>query len=191
MPSESSNCQTPRKQRLLDPCLPLQSPSHGEYSTDGVRSSSNHGNSSVQVKLDFDKPNNHLQGSPNRLYSPHNLSRCSNIPKVERTEPAPTAPSSKLPHNDTSVCTDKQFANGQHKKKRSKKHKDKERERLKPGWIETSPDLKQNQGNLKGNWPRNYRTVFFKRFRYKYVLFCCHNFFFRLFVQAMTLSVFI
>lgn len=160
MPSDSSNCQTPKKQRLLDQCLPLQSPSHGECGTNGGRSSSSHGNSNVNVKLEFDKTNNHLQGSPNHLYLPHNLSGCSTIPKVERTELAPTAPSSKLPHSNTSICTDQQFANGQHKKKRSKKHKDKERERLKPDWIETSPDLKQNQENIKGKFSANYRTVF-------------------------------
>uniref|UniRef100_H3CJU7 Si:ch211-13k12.2 n=1 Tax=Tetraodon nigroviridis TaxID=99883 RepID=H3CJU7_TETNG len=46
------------------------------------------------------------------------------------------------------------FNNGQHKKKRSKKHKDKERERLKPDWLETSPDLKQNQDKLRGKQPK-------------------------------------
>lgn len=153
MPSDPSNCQTPKKQRLLDQCLPLQSPAHGDYGTNGVCSSSGHGNSRVQIKLDFDKTNNHLQGSPNGLYSPHKLSGSSTIPKLERTEPAPTVTSPKPPHTNTSICTDQQLTNGQHKKKRSKKHKDKERERLKPDWIETSPDLKQNQENLKGKWP--------------------------------------
>lgn len=157
MPSDPSNVQTPKKQRLLDQCLPLQSPSYGDYGTNGTRSSSGHGNSGVQIKLEFDKTNNHHQGSPNRLYSPHKLSATSTTPKVERTEPAPTPPSSKLPHTDSSICTDQQFANGQHKKKRSKKHKDKERERLKPDWIETSPDLKQNQENLKGK--KSHKTV--------------------------------
>uniref|UniRef100_A0A8C9XTP6 Si:ch211-13k12.2 n=1 Tax=Sander lucioperca TaxID=283035 RepID=A0A8C9XTP6_SANLU len=110
-----------------------------------------HGNSRVQIKLEFDKTSNHLQGSPNGLYSPHKLSGSSNVPKLERTEPAPTAPSPKPPHTDQhTICTDQPFTNGQHKKKRSKKHKDKERERLKPDWIETSPDLKQNRENLKG-----------------------------------------
>lgn len=128
----------------------LQSPSHGDYSTNVARSSSSHRNSSAQIKIEFDKTNNHHQGSPNGLYSPHKLSVSSAIPKLERTEPALTAPSPKPPHIDTSICTDQQqFTNGQHKKKRSKKHKDKERERLKPDWIETSPDLKQNQENLK------------------------------------------
>ncbi|XP_033940656.1 RNA polymerase II elongation factor ELL [Pseudochaenichthys georgianus] len=149
LPSDPSNFQTPKKQRLLDQCLPLQSPSHGDCVTNGARSSSSHGNSRVQIKLDFDKTNNHLQGSPNGLHSPHKLSGSSTIPKLERTEPAPTVPSPNPPHTDTSICTDQPFTNGQHKKKKSKKHKDKERERLKPDWIETSPDLKHNRENLK------------------------------------------
>ncbi|KAM3609090.1 uncharacterized protein V6R79_009632 [Siganus canaliculatus] len=149
---DPSSYQTPKKQRLLDnQYLPLQSPSHGESGTNGARSSSTNGNSSAQIKLEFDKINSHLQGSPNRLHSPHKVSGSSMLPKVERTQPAPPAPSSKLPHTVESICNDQQFTNGQHKKKRSKKHKDKERERLKPDWIETSPDLKQNQENLKGH----------------------------------------
>lgn len=73
---------------------------------------------------------------------------------MERTDLDFPAPNSKI------LFPDQEFTNGQHKKKRSKKHKDKERERLKPDWIETSPDLKQNQENLKGKFSANYRTVF-------------------------------
>ncbi|CAJ1056842.1 RNA polymerase II elongation factor ELL2 [Xyrichtys novacula] len=149
LPSDPSQTQTPKKQRLLDQSLPLQSPSHEDYSTNEVRSSTGHGNSGVHIKLDFDKTSNHLQGSPNRLYSPHKLSTSFTIPKVERSEPAVTAPSLKHPHTNSSICTEQQFNNGQHKKKRSKKHKEKERERLKPDWIETSPDLKPDQENFK------------------------------------------
>ncbi|XP_041651106.1 RNA polymerase II elongation factor ELL [Cheilinus undulatus] len=149
LPTDPSHCQTPKKQRLLDQSLPLQSPSHGDYGTNGVCSSSGHGNSSVHIKLDFDKTNNHLQGSPNRLYSPHKLSTSFTIPKLERSEPAPPAPSPKHARTNNTICTDQQFNNGLHKKKKSKKHKDKERERLKPDWIETSPDQKQNLENFK------------------------------------------
>ncbi|XP_041852892.1 RNA polymerase II elongation factor ELL isoform X2 [Melanotaenia boesemani] len=141
---DPSNIQTPKKQKLSDQCLPLQSPSHTDSGTNGSHSSSTHSS-----KSEFNKTNNHLQASPNGLYSPHKLTASSAISKLERTEPAPTAPSPKPPQNDTSTCTDQQLTNGQHKKKRSKKHKDKERERLKPDWIEASPDLKQNQENLK------------------------------------------
>ncbi|XP_074533942.1 RNA polymerase II elongation factor ELL2 isoform X2 [Halichoeres trimaculatus] len=148
-PSDPSITQTPKKQRLLDQSLPLQSPSPGDYSTNDVHSSTSHGNSSYHIKLDFDKTGNHLLGSPNRLYSPHKLSTSFTIPKVERSESAVNAPSLKHPHTNSSICTEQQFNNGQHKKKRSKKHKEKERERLKPDWIETSPDLKQNQENFK------------------------------------------
>ncbi|XP_061577865.1 RNA polymerase II elongation factor ELL [Cololabis saira] len=145
---DPSNIQTPKKQRLADQCLPLQSPCHANGSTNGARGSSSHGNSSARVKIEFDKTNNNHPGSPDGPYSPHKLAS-SAIPKPERTDPAQIAPSPKASHNDTSVCTDQQFSNGQHKKKRSKKHKDKERERLKPDWIETSPDMKHNQENLK------------------------------------------
>ncbi|XP_023151159.1 RNA polymerase II elongation factor ELL [Amphiprion ocellaris] len=146
---DPSNIQTPKKQKLLDQCL--QSPSHTDYGTNGVRSSSSHGNPGVQIKTEFDKTNNHLHRSLNGLYSPHKVTGSTTIPKLERIEATPPAPSPNPSHNDTSIFTDQQFTNGQHKKKRSKKHKDKERERLKPDWIETSPDMKQNQENLKGH----------------------------------------
>ncbi|XP_022047035.1 RNA polymerase II elongation factor ELL [Acanthochromis polyacanthus] len=148
---DPSNIQTPKKQKLLDQCLPLQSPSHTDYGTNAVRSSSSHGNPSAQIKAEFDKTNNHVHRSLNGLYSPHKLTGSTTIPKLERIEATPPAPSPKPSHNDTSIFTDQQFTNGQHKKKRSKKHKDKERERLKPDWMETSPDMKQNQENLKGH----------------------------------------
>lgn len=152
LPTDSTNCQTPKKQRLLEQCLPPPSPSHGGYGSSESRSSSSHGNAVAQVKLDFDKTSNHVRESPSRLCLQHNGGGSSAPPKVERTEAALTAPSSKIPHVETSVCADQQFNNGQHKKKRSKKHKDKERERLKPDWLETSPDLKQNQDKLRGKW---------------------------------------
>ncbi|KAF7666514.1 hypothetical protein LDENG_00104470 [Lucifuga dentata] len=149
LPSDPSSYQTPKKQRLFDQCLPLQSPSRGDCGTNGAHSSSSQGNTTIQTKIEFERTNNHIQGSPDGLCSRHKLSRSSAIPKVERTEPAPNLPSPKPPHTETSICTDQQLANGQHKRKKSKKHKDKERERLKSDWIETSPDLKQNQENLK------------------------------------------
>ncbi|XP_057692222.1 RNA polymerase II elongation factor ELL2 [Corythoichthys intestinalis] len=136
LPLDQSNCQTPKKQRLTDHCLPRQSPSHRDYGTNNAGA--------------HDKTNNHLQACPNGLHSPHKLSGSSTTPKAERTEPAPKALTPKTPHMDPTVCTEQQLPNGQHKKKKSKKHKEKERERLKPEWIETSPDLKKNQDNLKG-----------------------------------------
>lgn len=124
--------------------MPTHSPSHGEFGTNGLRGASGKANSGAQVKLEFDKPNNPQQASPNRLYLPHN-------PNAERTDKAPATPNSKQPHVDASLCTGQHLPNGQHKKKKSKKHKEKERERLKPDWIETSPDLKKSQEHLKGN----------------------------------------
>lgn len=149
-PSELSDCQTPKKQRLLDHSLPLQSPSNGHLGPIGARSSSGPGNTSVQTKTEFERTNNHVQGSPNGLYTRHKLGCSSSIPKLERTEPVPAVPSPKAPQTEPSICTDQQLANGQHKKKKSKKHKDKEREHLKQDWIENSPDLKQNQEHFNG-----------------------------------------
>ncbi|XP_056137293.1 RNA polymerase II elongation factor ELL2 [Lampris incognitus] len=149
LPSDQSSYQTTKKQRLLDQSLPLQSPSNGDHGPNGAHSSSSQGSTSVQTKTEFERTNNHIQGSPNGLYSQHKLAGSANTPKPERTEPAPAVPSPKPPQTEASICTDQPLVNGQHKKKRSKKHKEKERERLKPDWIETSPDLKQNQENLK------------------------------------------
>ncbi|XP_012710520.3 RNA polymerase II elongation factor ELL [Fundulus heteroclitus] len=145
-----SNSQTPKKQRLSEHCLPLQSPSHADCGTNGARTITSHGNACAAAKTEPDITNNHLQGNPDGLCSPHKLSAPSALSKLEGTEPACTLPSPQPRHNGTSICTEQQLSNGQHKKKRSKKHKDKERDRLKPGWIETSPDLKQNQENHKG-----------------------------------------
>ncbi|XP_011605154.2 RNA polymerase II elongation factor ELL [Takifugu rubripes] len=147
LPTDSSNCRTPKKLRLLEHSLPPPSPSHGGSGTGEARGSSSHGNTAAQVKLDFDKASSHVRESPSRLCPPHNGGGSLAPPKAERTEPALAAPSLKIPHGDASVCAEQQFNNGQHKKKRSKKHK--ERERLKPDWIETSPDLKQNQDKLR------------------------------------------
>ncbi|XP_028306326.1 RNA polymerase II elongation factor ELL isoform X2 [Gouania willdenowi] len=141
---DPSNLQTPKKQRLLD-----QPATHTDYGANGSQNPSVNRNSGLQKKLEFDRTTNHLLGSPNGLCSPHKLSGSSTIPKVERTGLAPTAPSPNPTHNSPSLCTDQQLANGQHKKKRSKKHKEKDWERLKPNWRETSPDLKQNQENIK------------------------------------------
>ncbi|XP_077451542.1 RNA polymerase II elongation factor ELL [Stigmatopora argus] len=128
---DQSHCHTPKKQRLTDHCVPRQSPSHGDY---GAHNG--------------DKSNpNPLPPCPNGLHSPHKLSVSSRTtPKAERTEPASKALTPKASHMDGTLCTDQQLPNGQHKKKKPKRHKEKERERLKPEWMETSPDSKKNQG---------------------------------------------
>ncbi|XP_061677480.1 RNA polymerase II elongation factor ELL2 [Syngnathoides biaculeatus] len=142
LPLDPSGCQTPKKQRLIDHCLPRQSPSQGDFGGNGAQSVSG---------SPRDRTNNHLQACPNGLHSPHKTGGSATTPKAERTEPAPEAPTPKSPRVDAlSVCADQQLPNGQHKKKKSKRHKEKERERLKPEWMETSPDSKKNQENLKG-----------------------------------------
>lgn len=155
VPSDHPESQTPKKQRLLDQNMPLQSPSNGHLSSSMGRSSSALGNTSVQSKTEFGRGTNNAQQSPNALYQRHKLCESNSVPKQERSEPAQQSPPSpKHPQirTETEICTDQQLANGQHKKKKSKKHKEKERERLKPEWVETSPDLKQNQENINGEW---------------------------------------
>ncbi|XP_056111706.1 RNA polymerase II elongation factor ELL isoform X1 [Rhinichthys klamathensis goyatoka] len=143
VPSDHLESQTPKKQRLLDQNMPLQSPSNGHLSSSMGRSSSAHGNTSLQ------RGTNTAQQSPDGLYQRHKLSESNSLPKPEQPEPAQQPPSSpKHTRTEPEIRTDQQLANGQHKKKKSKKHKEKERERLKPAWAETSPDLKQNQENI-------------------------------------------
>lgn len=94
-----------------------------------------------------------IQDSQNGLYPRHNHSHSepNGTPKPERLQPdGPVTESPKPPRTDPPVCTEQPLSNGQHKKKKSKKHKDKEREHLKPEWVETSPDLKHHQENLSG-----------------------------------------
>uniref|UniRef100_A0A8C1AJN1 Si:ch211-13k12.2 n=2 Tax=Cyprinus carpio TaxID=7962 RepID=A0A8C1AJN1_CYPCA len=143
VPSDHPESQTPKKQRLLDQNMTLQSPSNRHLISSMGRSSSAHGNTSLQ------RGTSTAQQSPNGLYQRHKLGESNSVPKPEQPEPAQQPSSSpKHPRTEPEICTDQQLANGQHKKK-SKKHKEKERERLKPEWVETSPDLKQNQENVK------------------------------------------
>ncbi|XP_036417646.1 RNA polymerase II elongation factor ELL2 [Colossoma macropomum] len=149
VPSDHLESQTPKKQKLLDQNLPLQTPSNGHLSSSIGHNSSGPGSSSVLNKTELEKTNNSVQGSPNGLYQRHKLSESNGIHKSERLEPeSPVLASSKPARTEPPICTDQQLANSQHKKKKSKKHKEKERERLKPEWVETSPDLKHNQENL-------------------------------------------
>lgn len=148
VPSDHPESQTPKKQRLLDQNMPLQSPSNGHLNSSMSRSSSAHGNTSLQ------RGSSTAQQSPDGHYQRHKLSESNSVPnsvpKPEQPEPAQQPSSSpKHPRTEPEICTDQQLANSQHKKK-SKKHKEKERERLKPEWVETSPDLKQNQENING-----------------------------------------
>ncbi|KAL7878939.1 hypothetical protein AOLI_G00099130 [Acnodon oligacanthus] len=140
VPSDHLESQTPKKQK--------QTPSNGHLSSSIGHNSSGPGSSSVLNKTELEKTNS-VQGSPVGLYQRHKLSESNGIHKSERLEPeSPVLASSKPRRTELSICTDQQLANSQHKKKKSKKHKEKERERLKPEWVETSPDLKHNQENL-------------------------------------------
>ncbi|XP_076118509.1 RNA polymerase II elongation factor ELL2 [Alosa pseudoharengus] len=151
VPSDHSESPTPKKQRLLDPSLPLQSPSNGHLSSSMGRASIGPRNSSLPTKLDFDRTTSSIQDSQNGLYPRvnHGHGEPDSAAKLERLQPdIPVMSSPKPRRTDPPVCTEQPLANGQHKKKKSKKHKDKEREHLKTEWVETSPDLKHHQENL-------------------------------------------
>uniref|UniRef100_A0A8C6THY8 Si:ch211-13k12.2 n=1 Tax=Neogobius melanostomus TaxID=47308 RepID=A0A8C6THY8_9GOBI len=122
-----SSCNTPKKQRLdlnQDPATPPHpADSRGPH-----------------VRVEF---------AASRLCSPLKLggsfTTVTASPKTERT--VPPSPLSRTTVSEN-PCTETHFTNSQHKKKH-KKHKDKERERLKPDWSEGSPDQKHNPENLK------------------------------------------
>ncbi|XP_026860387.1 RNA polymerase II elongation factor ELL [Electrophorus electricus] len=148
VPSDHTESQTLKKQRLLDQNSLLQTSSSHLGSSMG-RSSSAPGSSSLQKKTELERTSNSVQETLNGLYQRHKLSEANGVHKSERPDPEPTVSASpNPPRTEFPLCTDQQLANGQHKKKKPKKHKEKERERLKPDWVETSPDLKHNQEKL-------------------------------------------
>ncbi|XP_072291605.1 RNA polymerase II elongation factor ELL2 [Eucyclogobius newberryi] len=117
------NCKTPKKQRLDLSQDSTTSPRHAE-------------NSNLRVEF---------ASSP--LYTPHKLGGSTTTatasPQTERTVPA-----SPLSRAKESPSTETQFTNGHHKKKH-KKHKEKERARLKPDWIESSPHQKTPENHTE------------------------------------------
>uniref|UniRef100_W5KJ62 Si:ch211-13k12.2 n=1 Tax=Astyanax mexicanus TaxID=7994 RepID=W5KJ62_ASTMX len=146
VPSDHLDSQTPKKQKLLDQHLPLQPPSNGHLSSSTGHNSSSTGSSSLLNKTEHERTNNSVQQSPNGLYPRHKFSEVNGIHKPEPVVLAsPKPPRTELPIHNEHQLTSSQS----HKKKKSKKHKEKERERLKPEWVETSPDLKHNQENLE------------------------------------------
>uniref|UniRef100_A0A8C6TMC7 Si:ch211-13k12.2 n=1 Tax=Neogobius melanostomus TaxID=47308 RepID=A0A8C6TMC7_9GOBI len=106
-------------------------------------------------------PHVRVEFAASRLCSPLKLggsfTTVTASPKTERT--VPPSPLSRTTVSEN-PCTETHFTNSQHKKKH-KKHKDKERERLKPDWSEGSPDQKHNPENLKGKW-QCYRTILYR-----------------------------
>ncbi|XP_072550612.1 RNA polymerase II elongation factor ELL2 [Salminus brasiliensis] len=147
VPSEHLESLTPKKPKLLDQHLPLQTPSSGHLGSSMGHNFSDPGSSSSLNKTEHERTNNNsVQESSNGLYLRHKCNEANGIHKSEFLVSA----SPKTPRTELPIRTEHQLANCQsHKKKKSKKHKEKERERLKPEWVETSPDLKHNQENLE------------------------------------------
>ncbi|XP_076847246.1 RNA polymerase II elongation factor ELL2 [Brachyhypopomus gauderio] len=151
VPSDHPESQTLKKQRLLDQNSLLLTSSSGHLgSSTGRSSASAPGSSSLPSKAELESSSSGVRESLNGLYQRHRLGEMASVHKPERPDPEPaTMPVDPDPsRTDFPPCPERQLANGQPKKKKPKKHKEKERERLKPDWVETSPDLKQNQENL-------------------------------------------
>ncbi|XP_034032426.1 RNA polymerase II elongation factor ELL isoform X2 [Thalassophryne amazonica] len=144
--SDLSNDRNPKKQKSSVQPVPLQTPSHGVHCTNPT-SSSFHESSTPQNKMEFEKNKNPFQWTPNGLLSPQKPSGTSVPSKLESTKPVPSPYRPQIPQTETSICADQELSNVQHKTK----HKDEEGEELRPDWIETSPDLKQNQEIFKGH----------------------------------------
>ncbi|CAL8355778.1 unnamed protein product [Lota lota] len=175
LPSDSQvPCRTPKKQRVPDHALPLRSPSNGEVVVGagagvvvgagvgvgvgagagvvvgaGVsRSSAAPGNTGVRTNTEFERTDSHVQGSPTGPYPRPTPGQPSADPKPQRAALHPPAPRPPPPQAKISVCAEQRLVGGLHRKKKSKKHKDKERERLKATWAETSPDQKRNRETI-------------------------------------------
>ncbi|XP_020790932.2 RNA polymerase II elongation factor ELL isoform X1 [Boleophthalmus pectinirostris] len=119
------NCKTPKKQRV-------------DQSQDTTTPPRNTENSHIRVEF-----------TSMPLYSPHKHEGSTTVsasPQTERTAPASPSPRAALTH---SPCSPPEFTNNQHKKKH-KKHKGKERPRLKPDWIESSPHQKTQENSKEG-----------------------------------------
>ncbi|XP_068597935.1 RNA polymerase II elongation factor ELL2-like [Brachionichthys hirsutus] len=100
---------------------------------------------------EFHQTHNHT-GNQNGFILMHDLCSTSDTPASESREQEPKR-SSHHPAQGDSECARRQLANSQYRKKKTRKHKYKERERLKDnkgsGWFETSPDLKQKPDKLE------------------------------------------
>lgn len=119
-------------------------------------------NPNFHTKTEFHRTSNHtdnrtgLPGSQTGFNFTHKLCSVSDGPVSQVREQEPKA-SSLQPSQLDPAGPEQQNTNSQHRKKKTKKHKDKERERLKddqgPGWLKTSPDLKQNTDKLDSKAP--------------------------------------
>ncbi|KAM4593037.1 RNA polymerase II elongation factor ELL-like [Odontesthes bonariensis] len=156
VPFDSLDRLAVKRQKLADQRLQHQSPVNGLLNNKGA-----HDNSTLTLDPSF-HPKTESQRisnqTDNQISQPrghhsliHKLYSNSDRPVSETREQEPKINGRQPPQHDSN-CTQQQLANNQHRKKKSKKHKDKERERLKDDkgseWLKSSPDLKQNPDKL-------------------------------------------
>ncbi|KAF3686806.1 RNA polymerase II elongation factor ELL Eleven-nineteen lysine-rich leukemia protein [Channa argus] len=158
VPCDSVESLVVKRQRLADQRLQQQPTINGLLNNKaGLDSATPTVNPSFHTKTEFQRTSNHTGNQSDSLGGHsgfplmHKLSSTTDTPVSKNSEQEPKVSSHQPPQGD-SDCTHQQLINSQHRKKKSKKHKDKERERLKDnqgsGWLETSPDLKQNLDKL-------------------------------------------
>ncbi|XP_076012347.1 RNA polymerase II elongation factor ELL2-like [Genypterus blacodes] len=155
MPLDSLESLPVKRQRLAD-LRQQQPPANGLLNNKGGRDNAPSTlNPSFHVKTEFQRTSNHIgnqngvPGGQNGFPLMHGLSSASDTPALETREQEPQLINQQPPQGDSH----QQLTTiSQHRKKKSKKHKDKERERLKDNqgseWLESSPDLKQNPDKL-------------------------------------------
>ncbi|KAA8596039.1 hypothetical protein FQN60_011330, partial [Etheostoma spectabile] len=158
VPFDSLERLAVKRQRLVDQRLQQPPTVNGFLNNKGHEIAAPTLNPSFHTKTEFQRTSNHT-GNQNGLPEDHNCfpvmhkqSSITDTPVSESREQEPNGSNQQPPQGD-SDCTYQQLANSQHRKKKSKKHKDKERVWLKDNkgseWLETSPDLKQNPDKLE------------------------------------------
>ncbi|KAL7405751.1 hypothetical protein ABVT39_006617 [Epinephelus coioides] len=157
MPSDPMDSLAVKRQKLVDQRLQQQPAVNGLLNNKGHDIAAPTLNPSFHTKTEFQRTNNHtgnqngLPGGHSGFPLMHKLSNTSDTCVSESREKEPKVSSHQPPQGD-SDCSYQQHTSSQHRKKKSKKHKDKEREWIKDNkgseWLETSPDLKQNPDKL-------------------------------------------
>lgn len=157
MPSDPMDSLAVKRQKLVDQRLQQQPAVNGLLNSKGHDIAAPTLNPSFHTKTEFQRTSNHtgnqngLPGGHSGFPLMHKLSNTSDTCVSESREKEPKVSSHQPPQGD-SDCSYQQHTSSQHRKKKSKKHKDKEREWIKDNkgseWLETSPDLKQNPDKL-------------------------------------------
>ncbi|XP_028298805.1 RNA polymerase II elongation factor ELL2-like [Gouania willdenowi] len=156
VPSESLESLATKRQKVTDQRLQQPPAVNGLFHNKGGHNVASPSlNSSVQTKTEFQRTTNQADGHSGLPLAHGGFSTVhKGFGNLDRTvsETREAKVSSLQPPQPSSDCTEENLTNSQHRKKRTKRHKDKERERLKDAssreWMKASPDLKHNPDKL-------------------------------------------